>query len=87
MPDKTKAEFQTLSEETVLSALNNPESQNPTAIEVGRLVAGYTTILRRRSPPVTTSAQQIIMPHFPIETVALRLASKLAGLPVIKNGQ
>jgi hypothetical protein len=87
MPDKARAEFQTLSEETVLSALDNPESQNPTAIEVGRLVASFTRLLQQEQPPITVDPQKVIAVQCPIEAVALRLAAKLAGLPVVKDGK
>jgi hypothetical protein len=84
VPD-TKPEFQHFTEKEVHAALENPEAQNAIAIEVGRLVAAYATELRDR--PAAPAERQKTQSRFPIENVALRLATKLAGLPVVKDGQ
>ena len=85
MDPATKPEFQNLPEPDVLAALDNKDSQNPIAIEVGRLVAAYTIGLRGRTavPPHPPE----VPPRSAIEAVALRLATRLAGLPVVKEAE
>lgn len=85
MPVETRPEFHCLAEGVILSALDDPHSPNPIAIEVGRLIAAYTIELRDRLI-LTSPAAPPLETRFPIEAVALRLATKLAGLPVVKDG-
>lgn len=84
MIPSAKPEFQRFTEPEVLAALDNPDSQNAIAIEVGRLVAAYTRELRDRSP--VPADQNDLQSPVAIETVALRLAARLAGLPIVKDG-
>jgi hypothetical protein len=80
---EAKPEFQHLQESAIMSALGDANSQNAVSIEVGRLVAAYTIDLRNR-PSALPVADPPLPVHFPIEAVALRLATKLAGVPVVK---
>jgi len=82
VPD-TKPEFQQISETEVQAALDDPDAQSAVAIEVGRLVAAYALELRDR--PLPSADQPMPQSRCPIEAVALRLATKLAGLPVVKD--
>ena len=84
MYPSARSEFHHFTEREVLAALDNPDSQNAIAVEVGRLVAGYVVELREK-PPAPAEGNE---PHSPfaIEKVALRLASRLAGIPVVKDG-
>jgi hypothetical protein len=84
MDPEAKPEFQQFSETDVQTALENPDAQNAIAIEVGRLVAAYALDLRDR--PAVPADQVPQHARYPIEAVALRLATKLAGLPVVKDG-
>ena len=84
MTPSAKPEFQRFTEPEVQAALNNPDSQNAIAIEVGRLVAAYTLELRDRLP--LPADEHELQSNFAIETIALRLAARLAGLPVVKDG-
>jgi hypothetical protein len=44
---KTKPQFQALSEEAILSALADPDPENPIALEVAHLIGGYTRNFQR----------------------------------------
>jgi hypothetical protein len=83
VPD-TKPEFQHFSETEVQAALDDPDAQSAIAIEVGRLVAAYALELRDR--PIVPADHPALQSRCPIEAVALRLATKLAGVPVVKGG-
>jgi hypothetical protein len=83
MPPSARPEFQRLTETEVMTALDNPDSQNAIALEVGRLVAAYALELCDRSP--LRASLQDMQCFCAIETVALRLAARLAGLPVVKD--
>jgi hypothetical protein len=79
-----KPEFRDLGEEAVMAALEDPDSQNPVAVEVGRLVSIYAVELRKQKPMVLEAETQPLETRFAIETIALRLAAKLTGVPMIK---
>ena len=42
-PVEPHADFRSLSEDAVVAALQDPDASNPIAIEVARLIAGYTS--------------------------------------------
>lgn len=78
-PIEPRAEvFRGLTEAVVLKALDDPDPTNPIAIEVARLMAGYTANFRvyvqrhGRIPPDILN----IKLRWPIEAVAMRLTTE-----------
>ena len=70
-----KPEFQSLSEEAVLAALEDPDPANPIAVEVARLVTGYTANFQSHVERLgyMPAAVLRIKRRWPIEAVAMRL--------------
>ena len=70
-----KPEFQHLSEDAVLAALQDPDPANPIAVEVARLIAGYTANFQSLVEGLgyVPAAVLLLKPRWPIEAVALRL--------------
>ena len=68
-----KPEFRLLSEDTVLAALAAPT--NPVAVEVARLVAGYTANFKSYVERLgyIPSALLRIKARWPVEAVAMRI--------------
>jgi hypothetical protein len=68
-------EFISLSEAAVLAALQDPDSANPVAAEVARLVAGYAENFRSHIEKLGRIPDKILMakPTCPIEAVAMGL--------------
>ena len=68
-------EFQSLSEAAVVSAVNGPDPAHPIAVEVGRLVAGYTVDFHRHLELFGHMPADVlsIKTYSPIEVVAMRL--------------
>ena len=74
-----KPEFQSLSAEAVVAALNNPDPAHPVAVEVARLMrAYYTENFRRNDDGLGFMPADFlrIEPRWPIEAVALRLTTE-----------
>jgi hypothetical protein len=72
---KAKPQFQALSEEAVLSALADPE--NPIAVEVARLIGGYTRNFQCHVERLGYMLPAILRSKgaCPIEEVAMRLTT------------
>jgi len=70
-----KPEFQPLSEEAVLAALEDPDPANPIAVEVARLVTGYTANFQSHVERLGYMPAAVLRskPRWPIESVAMRL--------------
>ena len=60
--------FRGLTEEDILTALNDPDPENPIRAEVNRLVTAYTDTFQHKPSNILH-----IYPRWPIEIVALRL--------------
>lgn len=72
-----KPEFRNLTEAAVLAAIDDPDSKNPIASEVARLIAGYTKNFQRHVERVGHMPADILRAkgQYPIEEVAMRLTS------------
>ena len=78
-PIEPRAEiFRGLTEAVVLKALDDRDPNNPIATEVARLMAGYTANFRVHVQRLGHSMPDIlhIKPRWPIEAVAMRLATE-----------
>jgi hypothetical protein len=75
---KAKPQFQALSEETVLSALADTDPENPIAVEVARLIDGYTRNFQRRVERLGYMPSEVLRAKgaCPIEEVAMHLTSE-----------
>ena len=75
---KTKPQFHTLSEEAVLAALADPDPENPIAVEVARLIGGYTRNFQRHVERLGYMPSHILRTKgdCPIEEVAMRLTAE-----------
>jgi hypothetical protein len=71
-------QFTGLSETEIMAALNDPDPGNPIAIEVARLIEGYTENLRAHVERLGYSPQSFLRlkPQTAIEAVAMRLTSE-----------
>jgi hypothetical protein len=67
--------YRTLSEVTVAEALKDPDPANPIAIEVARLIDGYTSNFHAHVERLGRIPSEILRmkPRWPIEAVAMRL--------------
>jgi len=77
-PIEPKPEFRLLAENAVIAALQDPDPANPIAVEVARLIDGYTRnfqahVERRGAIPADILR---IKPRWPIEAVAIRLTTE-----------
>jgi len=72
-----KAEFRSLAEDAVVSALQDPDPANPIAVEVARLIAAYSNNFKRHVERLGRVPPDIlrIKPRWPIEGVAMRLTT------------
>jgi hypothetical protein len=77
-PVEPKPEFRSLPEDVVVEALQDPDASNPIAIEVARLIEGYTGNFKQHVERVGRIPSEIlrIKPRWPIEAVAMRLTTE-----------
>jgi hypothetical protein len=68
-------EFTSLSEEEVLKALADVDPSNPIAVEVARLLTGYSENFAEHCARIGRMPEQVLhaTPRSPIEAVAMRL--------------
>lgn len=84
-----KPEFRSLSEDAVLAARADPDPSNHIAKELARLIAAYSDDFQRHIdlrgyvPPHILH----VMPRWPIEAVAMRLATDAICKTAAKTGQ
>jgi type IV pilus biogenesis protein CpaD/CtpE len=72
------AEFRSLTEAEIEKALADPNPDNPIAVEIARLVQGYTAnfhVLVQRLGRIPTDIMHV-KPRSPIEAVAMRLTTQ-----------
>lgn len=76
---KTKPQFQALDEEAILSALADTNPENPVAVEVARLIDGYTQNFQRHVERVGSIPSKILHANgaCPIEEIAMRLTAEV----------
>ncbi len=74
-----KLEFRALPEDAVLAALQDPDPANPIAIEVARLINGYTSNFQHHVDKLGRIPPDIlhIKARWPIEGVAMRLTTEV----------
>jgi len=73
-----KPEFRALAEAQVLQALDDPDPANPIAVEVARLIAGYTANFKAHVERLGHIPADILrlQGRWPIEAVAMRLMTE-----------
>ncbi len=73
-----KREFLSLTEAAVLAALADPDSANPIAVEIARLLTAYTKNFRDHVERLGYIPADIlrIKPRWPIEAVAMRMTTQ-----------
>jgi hypothetical protein len=78
-PVEPKPEFRSLTEDAVLTALRDPDSANPIAVEVARLIQGYTSNFDAHVRRLGRIPADILRtkPRWPIEAVAMRLMTEI----------
>ena len=71
-------EFHGLTEADILKALDDPDPRNPIAIEVARLITGYTANFQASAQRLGRIPSDIlhIKGRWPIEAVAMRLTTE-----------
>ena len=69
--------FRTLSEAAVIEALSSPDAAHPVAVEVARLIAGYSANVKALVKRLGYLPADLlhVKPRWPIEAVAMRLTS------------
>jgi hypothetical protein len=72
------AQFSGLSEAEIMAALNDPDPGNPVAVEVARIIEGYTENFRAHVERLGYIPDTIlhVKPQTPIEAVAMRLTTE-----------
>jgi len=82
-----KLRFQSLSEEAVLAALQDPDPANAIAVEVARLITAYTENFQDHVARLGRIPQDIlhIKARWPIEAVAMRLVTQAISDTVSKS--
>jgi hypothetical protein len=72
-----KPEFRALAEHAVVAALQDPDPANAIAVEVARLIEGYTNNFQAHVQWLGRIPSDIlhIKPRWPIEAVAMRLVT------------
>jgi 2-methylaconitate cis-trans-isomerase PrpF len=77
-PVEPNPEFRSLAENTVAAALQDPDASNPIAIEVARLIDGYTGNFKQHVERLGRIPSDILhfKPRWPIEAVAMRLTTE-----------
>ena len=68
---KPIARFRALSEQDVLTAMDDPDPANAVTVEVNRLIEGYKHLYEEAPRTI-----QQFVPRWPIEVIALRLAKR-----------
>jgi hypothetical protein len=73
-----KPEFRSLSEGAVWEALEDTDAKNPVAVEVARLISGYTANFRKAVERLGYMPSDVLRmkPRWPIEAVAMRLTTQ-----------
>ncbi len=73
-----KLQFRGLDENAVMKALEDSNPENPIAVEVARLIEGYTANLERHVQRLGYMPSDVlrIKPRWPIEAVAMRLTAE-----------
>jgi hypothetical protein len=71
-------QFTGLSEAEIMAALNDPDPRNPIAVEVARLIEGYTENFRAHVERLGYIPDSFlhVKPQTPIEAVAIRLTTE-----------
>jgi hypothetical protein len=71
---KPKPQFRSVTEAAAVAALNNPDPANPIAVEIARLIAGYTKNFCDHVERLGYIPAHILSakPRCPIEAVAMR---------------
>jgi hypothetical protein len=71
-------EFRGLSETEIEKALADPDPANPVAVEVARLIQGYTANFQAHVEKLGRIPEAILRarPRWPIEAVAMRLTTE-----------
>jgi hypothetical protein len=74
-----KPEYRSLPEDAVVAALQDPDPANPIAIEVARLIDGYTRNFQAHAQRLGRIPSDIlrIKSRWPIEAVAMRLTTEV----------
>jgi hypothetical protein len=74
-PVEPKPEYRSLTEDAVIAALQDPDPANPIAVEVARLIDGYTSNFHAHVRRLGHIPADILRakPRWPIEAVAMRL--------------
>ncbi len=74
-PVEPNPELCSLTEDAVIAALQDPNPENPIAVEVARLIDGYTRNFAAHVRRLKRIPEHIlhITPRWPIEAVAMRL--------------
>jgi hypothetical protein len=73
------AEFRAMSETEIMAALQDPDPQNPIALEVARLIGAYTSNFKQHVERLGRIPSDIlhIKARWPIEAVAMRLTTEV----------
>jgi hypothetical protein len=73
-----KAQFRALDEAAVMTALDDPNPENPVAVEVARLIAGYAANFKQHVKRLGYMPSDVlhIKPRWPIEAVAMKLTAQ-----------
>jgi hypothetical protein len=73
-----KPEFRSLSAEAITAALQDPDPANPIAIEVARLIDGYTSNFHAHVQRLGRIPSAILStkPRWPIEAIAMHLTTE-----------
>ncbi len=82
-----KPEFQCLSEDAILAALEDSDPANAVAVEVARLITAYTENFQDHVARLGHIPQDIlrIKARWPIEAVAMRLVTQAISETVAKS--
>ena len=87
-PIAPRPEFRAVSEADVMAALGDPDPQNPIALEVARLIEGYTANFAAYVQRIGFIPEAILRSkaQFPIEAVAMRLTTEAIREELAKVG-
>lgn len=83
-----RAEFRSLTEADIERALADPNPGNPIAVEIARLMRGYTAnfqALVQRLGRIPTDIMHV-KPRWPIEAVAMRLTAQTIRESLAEGG-
>jgi len=78
VPIEPREEFRTLDQAAIEAALADPSPHNPIALEVARLIEGYTANFAEHCRQIGRIPAAILRskPRWPIEAVAMRLTTE-----------